>query len=165
VQIGFGLVTAHPYRMAWRTRDLEAWAAELASDVVLHSPIVTKPFLGREAATELFAILFETFDEFKITAEFRDGGSHVFFWQSRVGGRMIEGTDLVRLGEDGKVCEIRVLIRPLVGIADFAAAIGPRLAAKRSRIRGPLVRLLNLPIRAMFSLIDILAARLTQRRS
>jgi len=157
-------VDAHPFRTAWRTRDLDAWADALALDVVLHSPTLKTPFRGREVATELYGILFDAFGDVEITDELAHADSHAFFWRANIGNRTIEGADLLRFDEHGKISEVRVLIRPLVDIATFAAVIGPPLAAKRGRIRGLLVRLMTLPLRAILAVADTVATRLIQRR-
>jgi SnoaL-like protein len=154
----------HPYRTAWQTRDIEAWAQSLAPDVVLHSPIVRQPFRGREAAIELFGVLFDELGEMCITDELVDGETHAFFWTVQIGVKSVEGVDLLRCNERGEISEIRVLIRPLPDIALFAAAIGPALAAKRAPIRGLVARLMILPLRAILTLADTISARLIQRR-
>ena len=154
----------HPFRAAWRTRDLDAWADALAPDVELHSPVVKTPFRGREAATELYGVLFDALGDFDITAELAAGDSHAFFWRADAGDRRIEGADLLRYDEHGKITEVRVLIRPLVDIAAFAAAVGPPLAAKRGRIRALLLRFLTLPLKAILAVADAVASRLVQRR-
>jgi hypothetical protein len=153
-------VNDHPFRTAWRTRDLDAWIEALSPEIVLHSPVVRTPFRGRSAATQLFSVLFETFGEVEITSELTDTDSHAFFWRADVAGRVIEGTDLLRYDEQGKIAEIRVLIRPLVDIAVFASAIGPPLAARQSPVRGALVRLLMLPLQGILSVSDTVASRL-----
>jgi hypothetical protein len=158
-------MTVHPYRTAWQTRDLDTWAQVLAPDVVLHSPIIRSPFRGREAAVELFGVLFETIGEMEITDEFAaENGSHAFYWRADVGGRWVEGTDLLRSDANGQIAEIRVMIRPLVDIAAFAAAIGPPLGAKRGQSRAMLVRLLTLPLRGLLLVADAVSSRLVQRR-
>jgi ketosteroid isomerase-like protein len=153
----------HPYRHAWETRDLSAWGEALAPDVTLHSPIIGSSFQGREAAVELFDVLFKTFGRLEITHEFAEGNNHAFFWRGDLGKRTIEGADLIRLGADGKIVEARVLIRPLVGIAAFAAAVGPPLAAKQGRGRALLTRILNLPLRGVIAGTEAIAPRLVQR--
>ena len=145
--LAFGTVDEHPFRTAWRTRDLDAWIEALSPEIVLHSPVVQTPFEGRSAARELYGVLFDTFGEVEFVGEFADTGSHAFFWRANVGGRVIEGVDRLRYDGRGKIVEIRVLIRPLVDIAVFAAAIGPPLAARKSPARGALVRLLMLPLK------------------
>jgi len=155
---------AHPYRRAWQTRDATAWADALAPDVVVYSPILTTPFRGREAAVELFTILFERLGAMDITHEFADGDCHAFFWRVRCGAHSTEGVDLLRANEQGEISEIRVLIRPLPDIAVFAAAIGPPLAARRAPMRGPVARAMVLPLRVILAVADRLAARLVQPR-
>ncbi len=150
----------HPFRAAWRTRDLDAWLEALSPEVVLHSPVVRIPFRGRSAARELYGVLFETFGNVEITDELAGADAHVFFWRANVAGRVIEGADLLRHGEQAKITEIRVLIRPLVSIAVFAAAVGPPLAARKSSTRGALVRLLTLPLKGILTVADTVSSRL-----
>jgi ketosteroid isomerase-like protein len=157
-------VEVHPYRSAWQTRDLAAWEAALAPDVELHSPIFSSPFRGREAAIELFEVLFRRAGRVEITHEFSSGNTHAFFWRVDFGGRLAEGVDLIRSDQHGKVAEIRVSIRPLSGIAAFGAAVGPPLAGKRGALRAPLLRVLMLPFNAILALADVVASRLVQRR-
>jgi hypothetical protein len=154
----------HPFRAAWETRDLDAWVAALAPDVVLHSPVVTEPFRGREAAAELYEILFERFGEVELTHEFGEGDTHVFFWLADLGGRRIEGTDLLRTNERGEIDEVTVMIRPLVDIGLFAGAVGPPLARRRGAVQAFVLTLLTLPLRGLLALADVVAPRLTQRR-
>jgi hypothetical protein len=150
--------------VAWETRDLDAWVDALAADIVLWSPILRKPFRGRDAARELFGIMFAVFGEVRITHEFATDDASAFFWNADVNGRVIEGTDLIKRNEDGKVTEIRVSIRPLVDIATFAAAVGPPLARRRGRLRGLVTKLLSAPLRPLMAAIDIMASRFSQRR-
>jgi SnoaL-like domain len=157
-------VEVHPYRAAWQTRDLAAWAAALAPDVELYSPIFSSPFRGREAAIELFEVLFRRAGRMEITHEFSCGDTHAFFWRADFGSRSVEGIDLVRGDQHCKVAEIRVSIRPLTGIAAFGAAVGPPLAGKRGALRAPLLRLLMPPFNAILALADVVASRLVQRR-
>jgi hypothetical protein len=156
-------VDVHPYRAAWQTRDLDDWAQALAPDVQMHSPIFKSPFLGRDAAVELFGILFDSIGTMELIDELAAGDTRVFFWRADIGGRWVEGMDLIRHDQHGKIAEIRVLIRPLAGIAAFGAAIGPPLAAKRGALRAPLLRVLMLPFNAILALADAVASRLVQR--
>jgi len=54
------------------------WAQALAGDVVMYSPILTRPFRGREDAIELFGVLFDELGEMQITDELSDGDTHAF---------------------------------------------------------------------------------------
>lgn len=154
----------HPFREAWQTRDLDAWSSNFAPDIVLHSPMIKMTFRGRDAATELYGVLFDALEEFQITEEFAREDEYACYWLAKAGGRAIEGSDLIRHDRDGAIAEVRVFIRPLASIATFAAAVGPPLAAKRGPLEGLLLRVLTLPLQAIFAAVDFLAPRLIQRR-
>jgi hypothetical protein len=157
-------VAVHPFRAAWQTRDLDAWIDALAPGVVLHSPVVQSPFVGRQAARELYSVLFEHLRDVEITDELGAGDSHAFFWSATAAGRRIEGADLVRTDRDGKIDEVRVLIRPLVNIGTFVVAAGPPMAARRGRARELLLRVVSPPLRALFAAVDAIATRVIQLR-
>ena len=154
----------HPYRAAWETRDLDPWIAALAPDVRLRSPILRRPFQGREEARELFEVLFGAFGTVELMHEFGTGDTYSFFWRGELKGRWVEGADLIHHNADGEIYEVSVLIRPLVDIATFAAVMGPLLARRRGRVRGVIATLMVLPLRGLFALIDTTAARLSLRR-
>ena len=153
----------HPFRAAWQTRDVQVWSATFAPDIVLHSPLIKTPFEGKEAAAELYGILFEVLGAVEITHESANGDSHAFFWRAQAGRRTIEGADFIRYDERGRIVEIRVLIRPLAGLAAFARVAGPPMAAKRGPVRAWVLRVLTLPLGPLFAAVDLLAPRLTQR--
>lgn len=154
----------HPFRAAWETRDLAAWTEALAPDVVAYSPMLTAPFKGADTVAELYGVLFQTLGEFEITNEFAEGDASAFFWCADLGARRIQGADLVRVDEHGKVVEVTVLIRPLVDIAAFGSAVGPPLASKRGPVRGFLARLVGFPLQMLMSFVDAVAPRLVLRR-
>jgi hypothetical protein len=153
-------VDAHPFLKLWQTRDLDAWADALTPDVTIHSPIFTAAslFSGRETAIDLYSVLFDALPGLKITSELHDGNLSVFSWHAEIRGKDVEGADFVRRDEHGKVCEIKVMIRPLVGVAAFAKAIGPPVAAKRGKFRGPVVHVLTIPLPTLFTVIDKIAS-------
>jgi hypothetical protein len=158
------LGSLHPFRTFWETGDLGAWIDACDPDVELQSPLITAPFQGRESAAELYGVLMETLDDFEISGEWSAGDSYVCFWHAGIGDRRIEGADFIRSNSQGKISEVKVLIRPLVSLAAFGSAVGPPLAAKQSRIRAILARLLNFPLTLLLTLTDIVAPRLVIRR-
>jgi hypothetical protein len=152
-----------PFRAAWRTRDARAWAQALAPDIVVHSPVLSSPFRGRDAAAEVYEVLFGVFGDVTITDELSAPGANVYHWRGAIGRRTIEGADLVRFDERRRVSEIRVFIRPLADLAVFAAAAGPALARRRGRARAVVTAVLVAPLRPLLAVADVVAARLTQR--
>ena len=147
----------HPYRAVWETRDLKGWEAALAPEVVLHSPIILSPFRGRAAAVELFEVLLEALDEFEIRHESADSGVHVFLWSATISGRKIEGCDFITMDDADRISDIRVLIRPLVGIGTFAGAMGPRLAARRGPFRALVARMLIAGLKGVLAAADAIS--------
>ncbi|MDX6286379.1 MAG: hypothetical protein QOG53_1864 [Frankiales bacterium] len=150
----------HPFAVAWRTRDLDTWVAALAPDVVLDSPLLRKPFCGRRDAADVFGALFASFTEFEITAHLSQAESHVFFWRGVIGSREVTGVDHLHGDANGQIDRITVYIRPLVGLGDFAAVLGPALARRRGRTRQWVSRVVTPPVRAIFAAIDAVASRL-----
>lgn len=153
----------HPYRELWETRDLGSWADALSDDVTMYSPMFKTPFKGRETAMELFEVLLATLQDFEITEQFSDHDTHAFFWRATAAGNTIEGADLIRHDVNHKIVEIRVLIRPLVGIAAFGEVMGPPLARRRGRSRGWIAAVVSKPLRMFLGIVDAVATRLVRR--
>jgi hypothetical protein len=132
----------------------------MAEDLVMHSPVLTKPFVGRIVAIELFSALFASIGDFRIRDELVSDGTSVFCWEADYRGHTIEGVDVVRTNAQDLIQEITVFIRPLINMAVFGRALGPPLAAKRSSARSHVVRALNAPLKPLFAMVDAIASRL-----
>ncbi len=123
-------MSSDAFRKAVESFDLEAAIACLSPDVVLHSPVTFKPFLGRDAVAALFAILFKTFEDFRYVDEFAGpDGSAVLHFRTRVGDREVEGIDMIRPGADGLIEDLTVMVRPLSAVTALRDAIGAQLGA------------------------------------
>lgn len=157
-------IPLHPYRAVWETRDLKMWAEALAPEVVVHSPIILAPFRGRAAAVELFEVLLEALEEFDIEHESADSGRQVFLWTATISGRKITGCDFITMDDHERISEITVLIRPLVSIGAFAAAMGPPLAARRGGFRALVARVLIAGLRAVLAVADVISTRLVREK-
>ena len=90
-----------------------------------------KPFEGREAIGQLLGILMQVFDEFHYTDELvsPDGCTAGLVFRAQVGTKNVEGLDLLRFDEEGKVRELTVMVRPRSALEALFAAVGSRLAA------------------------------------
>jgi hypothetical protein len=117
----------HAFRAAVEARDHEGMVAAMAPDVLLHSPVAHRPFDGRESVSGLFAALLETFEDFTYTDEIADGDAVVLLFSARVGDKRLQGMDWLRLGEDGLVKELTVMIRPLSAIIALGEAMSPKV--------------------------------------
>jgi ketosteroid isomerase-like protein len=154
----------HPYAAAWRSRDLDAWGEALADDVVLDSPLIERPFVGRATALDLFAALFSSVDDIEITDHLTSNDVHVFVWTATAGGRTISGVDQLTHAATGEITRITVFVRPLTGLGAFAHTLGPALARRRSRARGIATSALMPPLRIMLLAIDRVSTKLVGLR-
>jgi hypothetical protein len=121
--------TAVDFRAAVEASDIDAARALLAPDVVFHSPATFHPFVGRETVGRLLEIVAGTFEDFRYTDELRaEDDTHALIFRAAIGGREIEGIDLLRCDADGLIVDFTVMLRPLSGLVPFAQAVGEKLA-------------------------------------
>ena len=120
---------AAAFRQAVEQQDIEAARELLAADVVFHSPATFHPFIGRETVGALLEIVAGTFEDFRYTDELAKGdGTHALIFRAAIGGREIEGLDLLRCDDEGRIADFTVMLRPLSGLVPFAQAVGEKLA-------------------------------------
>lgn len=123
----------HPFRSAVESRDIEALAALFLPEATLHSPAVYEPYVGREAIIFLLGVLLDVFEDFRYTDEFdAHDGSHALLFRTRVGHRELQGLDVLRFDDEGRITDLTVMIRPRSGLEALISAVAPRLAAARA---------------------------------
>ena len=124
---------AHPFRRAIEARDLEAAVALLREDVVFRSPVVFKPYHGREALHLILQAVLAVFEDFHYVREIGadDARDHALMFEARVGDKHIEGCDFIRLDEDGAISEFTVMVRPMSGMLALAEAMKVQLSAMK----------------------------------
>jgi hypothetical protein len=121
----------HPFRAAVEAHDHDAMVATLHDDVVLHSPIAFEPFTSKEIVARLLDVLLnQVFEDFAYTDElFADDGTHALIFRARIGDRRVQGLDLVRHADDGRIDDFTVMVRPLSAATALRDAIGPHYAS------------------------------------
>ncbi len=121
---------ATAFRAAVESEDIDAARALLAEDIVFHSPATFHPFIGKETVGRLLEIVSETFEDFRYTDELQaPGGLHALIFRAAIGGREIEGLDLLRLDDEGLIEDFTVMLRPISGLVPFAQAMGEKVQA------------------------------------
>ena len=100
----------------------------LAPDVHFNSPVAFLPFEGREAVGQVLGAVMETFEGFRYTDELEGATAHALVFEARVGDKEIQGIDLLRFDEDGRIRDFTVLVRPLSATIALAQAMGPKVA-------------------------------------
>jgi len=123
-------MSATAFRTAIEAMDVDAAVALMADDVVFESPVVFKPYVGREAVATLLHAVAQTFEDFSYVDQL-DGadGSHVLVFSTRVGDRRIGGIDYLRFNAAGQITQLTVMVRPLSGAHALAEAMAARLQA------------------------------------
>ncbi len=119
------------FRQAIERHDLDALIAVFAEDAVLHSPITFQPFEGKAAIRMLLAIIMEVFQDFRYTDELdaADGKTKILVFRTRVKNRDVEGIDLIRFDDEGRVCDLTVMVRPRSSMETLLGEVQPRLMA------------------------------------
>ena len=119
----------HEFRAAVEAHDPERAVALLAEDVVFRSPIVFKPYRGRANVAPLLHAVARVLRDVRYVRVIGapDGRDHALVFEARVGDRELEGCDFVRVGEDGRIDELVVMVRPLSAAVAFAEAMREQL--------------------------------------
>ncbi len=106
----------------------------LADDVVFFSPVVFTPQRGKEVTTrylEAAAVALAgdaTDGAFRYTKQVLAGDTAVLEFETSVAGRYVNGVDIIRCDEAGRIVEFRVMVRPLQAIQVVAERMRERLS-------------------------------------
>ena len=117
----------HPFREAVEAKDFDAALALFAGDATLDSPVAFKPFTGIDAVSVVLRAVSETFEDFRYTDEFAAGSAHALVFRARVGDKSVEGLDLLRADDAGRITNLTVMIRPLSGLIALAEAMSAKV--------------------------------------
>lgn len=115
------------FRRALESGDIDAAIVLLAPDVVFQSPVVFKPYVGRDACGLLLRTVATVFEGFHYVAELSGDEHEALVFRARVGSREVEGIDLLRTNADGLVTHLTVFVRPLSGLLALADAMKAKL--------------------------------------
>jgi hypothetical protein len=120
------------FRDAVEAGDLEGMEAALDPDVTFHSPVVFKPYQGREAVMALLSLVTQVFEDFRYVDELQGDGTTCLVFKALVGDRDLDGIDYLRHGQDGLVTELTVMVRPYSAATALRDAMGAKLEALAS---------------------------------
>lgn len=100
------------------SRDSRGLAELLADDVVFHSPVVHTPQVGKAITTQYLSAAFEVFfnESFRYVQETTGAASAVLEFEVDIDGIAVNGIDMFRWNDDGRITEFKVFIRPLKAI-------------------------------------------------
>jgi hypothetical protein len=122
--------TAHAFRTAMAAHRAADAAALLAPDVVFASPVVYGAYHGRDQVLPILDAVTNVIGHFAYGATYRsDDGGVILAFSGTVGGRDLEGVDILRFDAAGSISELRVMMRPLSGLTALQQAMAERLQA------------------------------------
>ncbi|MBS1795029.1 MAG: nuclear transport factor 2 family protein [Acidobacteria bacterium] len=109
------------------TKDAAILEEILAGDVKFHSPFVWKPKDGRAAAIVILKTVATVFEDFRYLREIVGERDCALEFEARVGEFTLRGVDLMRIGDDGKIVDFEVMVRPANGLQALGAEMSRRL--------------------------------------
>ena len=99
-------------------RDAEGLDNILAESVVFHSPVVHTPQAGKPITTLYLTAALHVLNNntFKYLREVISGSHAVLEFQTVIDGITINGVDMITWGEDGRITDFKVMLRPLKAV-------------------------------------------------
>jgi hypothetical protein len=115
------------FRAAAESKDFSAIDELFAEDVDFRSPVVFKPYEGRDAVALLLGAVAQVFEEFRYTDQVETGDAAALAFSARVGDRELDGIDFLHFDSDGRVNRMAVYVRPMSGVNALAEAMQKKL--------------------------------------
>ena len=108
----------HAWHKLVESRNVAALDDMLADEAVFHSPIVHSPQEGK-ALTKLylmgaFGVLSDS--DFHYVREVVTGNDAVLEFVAEVEGITVNGVDMIRWNDEGKIVDFKVMVRPLKAV-------------------------------------------------
>jgi ketosteroid isomerase-like protein len=99
-------------------RNVRGLDALLADDAVFHSPVVHTPQVGKAITKKYLAAAFHVFSDpsFRYVRELESANDAVLEFELELDGIRINGVDMMRWNEAGRITEFKVMLRPLKAV-------------------------------------------------
>jgi hypothetical protein len=115
------------FRTAAESKDFSAMDDLFADDVTFRSPVVFKPYEGREAVAMLLGAVAQVFEDFRYTDQVETGDAAALAFSARVGDRELDGIDYLHFDSEGRIDGMAVYVRPMSGVNALAEAMQKKL--------------------------------------
>jgi hypothetical protein len=131
--------STHAYLEKWhqglKSQDQNFLDEILDDECIFTSPIVFKPIEGKEMSKLYLMGAGQTFDRdrFKYVRELVDGLDCVLEFETFIGDISVNGVDIIRWNENGKIIDFKVMIRPLQAIHALQEKMSESLDALQKR--------------------------------
>jgi hypothetical protein len=117
------------FRAAVEAEDLSEFDRLFADNPTFSSPVVFKPYEGREALRAILEAVLRVFEDFRYVDQVDDGGTAFLMFEARVGDRELQGVDILRFDDDDRIEHLTVMVRPMSGMNALAEAMRRQLEA------------------------------------
>jgi hypothetical protein len=111
--------------------DVDGVLALVSPDVVFNSPVVYRPYRGREVLGVILRAVVRVLEDFHYEREIGAEGAsdHALMFRARVGDRELQGCDFLHFGRDGLIEELTVMVRPRSAALALAVAMNAEVLA------------------------------------
>ncbi|MBT8441082.1 MAG: nuclear transport factor 2 family protein [Gammaproteobacteria bacterium] len=92
-------------------------------DVEFYSPAIFAPKRGKTEVFRILEVVFGIFDGYRVTHTWVRDNEVMFEFEAEVGKYTLQGIDRFVLGDDGRVTQMKVWIRPLTGLRELARRV------------------------------------------
>lgn len=101
-----------------KTKDTQRLMQLLADDVVFHSPVMHKAQKGRAITSQYLSAALSVLlnDTFRYVREVTDSENAMLEFEVEIDGILVNGIDMIKINSHGKICDFKVMLRPLKGI-------------------------------------------------
>jgi hypothetical protein len=125
--------TLHAWHELVRTRNAQGLTSLLADDVVFHSPVVHTPQVGKAVTLQYLSAAFNVFfnASFRYVREISGLEDAALEFQVEIEGIVVNGIDLIKWNEQGRIVEFKVMIRPLKAVNLIHQKMAAMLQAAR----------------------------------
>jgi len=99
-------------------RDAQGLDALLADEAVFHSPVVHTPQVGKSITKKYLTAAFHVFfnESFRYVRELQGNRDAVLESEVRLDGITVNGVDMIKWNDAGKITEFKVMLRPLKAV-------------------------------------------------
>jgi hypothetical protein len=114
-------------------RNVDGLEELLADEAVFHSPVVHTPQVGKAITKKYLAAAFQVFfnDSFRYVRALQDDRDAVLEFEVQLDGITINGVDMIKWNEAGKITEFKVMLRPLKAVNLIQQKMAEMLRAAR----------------------------------
>lgn len=110
--------TVNVWHKMIESRDIAGLDHLLSDDVVFYSPVVHTPQSGKTVTTMYLTAAYRVFlnDTFRYVREVVGEHDAVLEFIVEIDGVMVNGVDMLKWNDDGKLTEFKVMLRPLKAV-------------------------------------------------